>query len=96
MQQIKQLMLAVSMLFFVVSSQAALPLKDSSGQSLPTLSPMLKQVNPAVVNIATFSNQQVNNPLLNDPFFRRFFNIPDEQQFRQQAPKNASRVPVPG
>lgn len=87
MQQIKQLMLAVSMLFFVASSQAALPLKDSSGQSLPTLSPMLKQVNPAVVNIATFSNQQVNNPLLNDPFFRRFFNIPDEQQFRQQAPK---------
>lgn len=87
MQQIKQLMLAVSMLFFVASSQAALPLKDSSGQSLPTLSPMLKQVNPAVVNIATFSNQQVNNPLLNDPFFRRFFNIPDDQQFRQQAPK---------
>ncbi|TNE77658.1 MAG: trypsin-like serine protease, partial [Gammaproteobacteria bacterium] len=87
MQQLRHLMLAVSMLFFVASSQAALPLKDSSGQALPSLSPMLKQVNPAVVNIATFSTQQVNNPLLNDPFFRHFFNVPDDRQFRQQAPK---------
>ncbi len=46
---------------------------------------MLKQVNPAVVNISTFFTQQFNsNPLLNDPFFRRFFNIPDQQEFDQQ------------
>ena len=32
-----------------------------------------------MVNIATFSTQQVYNPLLSDPFFRRFFNIPDDQ-----------------
>jgi S1-C subfamily serine protease len=36
---------------------------------------MLKEVNPAVVNIATFStNNQSQNPLMNDPFFRKFFN----------------------
>jgi serine protease Do/serine protease DegQ len=42
---------------------------------------------PAVVNIATYSTQQYrSNPLLNDPFFRRFFNLPDEDQLRQETP----------
>lgn len=67
---------------------AALPTHDSSGQRLPSLAPMLKQVNPAVVNISTYSKQQQNNnPLLNDPFFRRFFNIPQQRQYQQQPPK---------
>ena len=59
-----------------MSSFAGLPLSDSQGQSLPTLAPLLEKVNPAVVNIATFSTRNVVNPLLNDPFFQRFFNIP--------------------
>lgn len=68
-------------------ASAALPLRDSSGNDLPTLAPMLKRVNPAVVNIATYSTQARSyNPLLNDPFFRRFFNIPEEQFRRQQEP----------
>lgn len=58
---------------------AGLPTHDSQGQPLPSLAPMLQTVNPAVVNISTYSNRQLYNPLLNDPFFRRFFNIPDEQ-----------------
>lgn len=58
----------------------SLPLTDSQGERLPTLAPMLKRVNPAVVNIATFSRQQAYNPLLNDPFFRHFFNLPDPRQ----------------
>jgi len=69
---------------FVFSSGlavASLPTHDSDGKQLPSLAPMLKTVNPAVVNIATFSKQRVaNNPLLNDPFFRRFFNVPDQRQ----------------
>ncbi|TAJ94514.1 MAG: Do family serine endopeptidase [Gammaproteobacteria bacterium] len=69
-----------------VLSHAALPLADSQGRELPSLSPMLKQVNPAVVNIATYSTRQAYNPLLNDPFFRRFFNIPEEE-FQQQPQK---------
>lgn len=55
---------------------AALPTHDSEGQELPTLAPMLQEVNPAVVNIATYSHQQAYNPLLNDPFFRHFFDVP--------------------
>lgn len=69
-------------------AEAALPLHDSSGKALPTLAPMLKTVNPAVVNIATYSTQrQTYNPLLNDPFFRHFFDVPEGKQFRQQAPR---------
>lgn len=68
-----------------VPGLAALPVADSQGQPLPSLAPMLKEVNSAVVNIATYSTLQYKqNPLLNDPFFRRFFNVPDDYQQQQQ------------
>src|SRR4030095_796038 len=44
---------------------------------VPSLAPMLKNCTPAVVNIATRGTVQQENPLLNDPFFRRFFDIPN-------------------
>ncbi|HEU4592254.1 MAG TPA: DegQ family serine endoprotease [Steroidobacteraceae bacterium] len=56
---------------------------------VPTLAPMIKRVAPAVVNIATrgtIRERAPQNPLLEDPFFRRFFDIPDmgprERQFQ--------------
>lgn len=53
--------------------------------ALPTLAPMLDQSKPAVVNIATQSHIPVrDNPLLNDPFFRHFFNLPEQQQPRHR------------
>ena len=72
------------LLLLAPSTWAALPLKDSQGEPLPSLAPMLEQVNPAVVNISTFATRSVYNPLLNDPFFRHFFNIPEHQQQQQQ------------
>ncbi len=67
-------------------SYAFLPFQDSQGEKLPSLAPMLKSVNPAVVNISTFTTHRMQqNPLLNDPFFRHFFNVPDGQ--RQQPPQ---------
>jgi Do/DeqQ family serine protease len=54
------------------------------GQPLPTLAPMIKLVAPAVVNIATEGRVRVrHNPLLNDPFFRRFFNLPTVERERR-------------
>jgi Do/DeqQ family serine protease len=47
---------------------------------VPSLAPMLKKVSPAVVNIATRGTVQARaqgNPLLEDPFFRRFFETPE-------------------
>jgi Do/DeqQ family serine protease len=75
--------LAGGILMMASVAQASLPLADSQGQSLPSLAPMLRQVNPGVVNIATFTTRQVSNPLLNDPFFRRFFDVPDQPMRRR-------------
>jgi serine protease DegQ len=47
-----------------------------SDDGLPTLAPLLAEVTPAVVNISVESRQTAGmNPLLNDPFFRRFFDL---------------------
>ncbi len=55
---------------------AALP-AAVEGEPLPTLAPMLERVTPAVVNISTESRVLVrDNPLLSDPFFRHFFDLP--------------------
>jgi serine protease Do/serine protease DegQ len=48
---------------------------------VPSLSPMIKKVSPAVVNIATrgtIRERGPQNPLLDDPFFRRFFDVPPD------------------
>lgn len=59
--------------------RAALPL-EADGRKLPSLAPMLEQVTPAVVNIATEGRvRQTLNPLFSDPFFQRFFQLPDRQ-----------------
>jgi len=45
---------------------------------------MLAQVTPAVVNISTEGHVELRtNPLFNDPFFRRFFNVPNMPQSRK-------------
>ncbi len=78
-------------IFLILSWQGAsavLPGTDAQGRPFPSLAPMLKQVNPAVVNISTFSTQEIsNNPLLQDPFFRRFFDLPPQPDMRQQKPQ---------
>lgn len=59
-------------------AHSALPL-EVGGKELPSLAPMLEKVTPAVVNIATEGRIRQNmNPLFADPFFRRFFNVPDQ------------------
>ena len=54
---------------------------------VPTLAPMIKKVSPAVVNIATrgtIRERGPQNPLLDDPFFRRFFDIPPDTGPRER------------
>ncbi len=64
-------------------TNAALPGILPDGSLLPSLAPMLDRTSPAVVNIATYTTVQVRNPLLEDPFFRRFFNVPDRRRYRR-------------
>jgi len=55
------------------------PITD--GEGTPTLAPVLEQVTPAVVNIAVLSRSpEEDNPMLQDPFFRRFFGLPERAQ----------------
>ncbi len=63
-------------------ADAALPARVQ-GERLPTLAPMLEDVTPAVVNVATRGKVRVENPLLSDPFFRRFFDLPQIPQQRE-------------
>ncbi|HZN58770.1 MAG TPA: trypsin-like peptidase domain-containing protein, partial [Planctomycetota bacterium] len=59
---------------------AALP-AAVEGAPVPTLAPMVKRVSPAIVNISASGTVDMRrqNPLFDDPFFRKFFQIPDEQ-----------------
>src|SRR5437764_130756 len=48
---------------------------------VPTLAPLLEKVTPAVVNIAVLQRSpEEQNPLLRDPFFRRFFGMPGRSE----------------
>jgi len=58
------------------SSWAALPVAVD-GAPLPSLAPVLTEVTPSVVNVYTQTRVRVRSPLLDDPIFRRFFNVPD-------------------
>src|SRR4051794_33789329 len=49
-----------------------------------TMAPPLDRATPAVVNISVVSRAPTaENPLFRDPFFRRFFDVPDEPPQRE-------------
>lgn len=51
-----------------------------------TIAPMLKKAMPAVVNISTKTKiEQAEHPLMRDPFFRRFFEIPNMPRQRESS-----------
>ena len=74
----------------LVSGGAAAQLPEKIGDTpMPSLAPIVKKASPAVVNIATrgtLREQRPRNPLMEDPFFRRFFEAPElaprERQFQ--------------
>ncbi len=69
----------IILVIFFQSACAELPTRVN-GQPLPSLAPMLEKIMPAVVNISSSTHtRSSNNPLFNDPFFQRFFNIPEQQ-----------------
>jgi len=73
--------LVLAMTSTVAIAQWPAELPTSGGR--PTLSPLLKKVTPAVVNVGVKgSTSRRNNPLYNDPFFRRFFNVPEQAPSR--------------
>src|SRR5579863_6725482 len=69
-------------------AHAALPSPLTDAAPMPSLAPMVKRVSPAVVNIATRGTIKEQpgqrNPLLDDPFFRRFFDAPPDSRPRER------------
>jgi Do/DeqQ family serine protease len=66
-----------SVVVAAVPASAQLGLLDQK-RGVLTLAPVLEKATPAVVNIAVRSLRPgVTNPLFADPFFRRFFGLPD-------------------
>ncbi|MCC5860231.1 MAG: DegQ family serine endoprotease [Ectothiorhodospiraceae bacterium] len=78
-------LLSVLLIAGLLPAQVAASLPDAvDGEPLPSLAPMLERTTPAVVNIATSGRVQLReNPLLDDPFFRRFFDLPDRPRERR-------------
>jgi len=70
------------LIFLLVATGAmAQPAGLPTREGLPTLAPILEKVTPAVVNIAVLQRSpEEENPLLRDPFFRRFFGGPQQSE----------------
>ncbi len=78
---LKELVTGLILLLVLNTAKAALP-ADVDGKPLPSLAPVLKEVTPSVVNVYTQTRVRVRSPLLDDPIFRRFFNVPDAPRER--------------
>jgi Do/DeqQ family serine protease len=82
------LALAAILATAVIAPPAAAAMPAMVGDTpVPSLSPIVKKVSPAVVNIATrgtIRDRGPQNPLLDDPFFRRFFDVPPDSGPRER------------
>jgi Do/DeqQ family serine protease len=76
------LALAAFLLVAAIAPLAPAAMPAAVGDTpVPSLAPIVKKVSPAVVNIATrgtIHDRGPQNPLLDDPFFRRFFDVPPD------------------
>jgi serine protease DegQ len=72
----------VTVALFAPAVQARAPLVDERG--VLTMAPMLEKPTSAVVSISVATRVPgADNPLLRDPFFRRYFGLPDTDAGRQ-------------
>ncbi|MEJ0006524.1 MAG: Do family serine endopeptidase [Steroidobacteraceae bacterium] len=74
--------IALAALALIVASASAAtpaPATPADDAPMPSLAPMVRRVAPAVVNVATrgsITESSPANPLLADPAFNRFFDVP--------------------
>ena len=84
------LALAALLTLAVIAPPAPAAIPSAVGDTpVPSLSPIVKKVSPAVVNIATrgtIRDRGPQNPLLDDPFFRRFFDVPPDNNGPRERP----------
>lgn len=83
----RQILYLVMIVLIAVSGVAPAPARAAlpaaiDGEDLPSLAPVLDRVTPSVVNVYTSTRVRVRSPLMDDPFFRRFFNVPERARER--------------
>jgi serine protease Do/serine protease DegQ len=84
--------LLLGLLSFSFSVSAALP-AEINGKEVPSLAPLVDKTAPAVVNIRTRATVSAPmNPLMEDPFFRRFFGMPEGGERQREVSSAGSGV----
>ena len=77
---------SIALSFAVDAQTVAMPRQVAPGLNspMPSLAPVVSQTAAGVVNISTLSRgADGDNPMFADPFFRRFFGVPDRPQQRE-------------
>jgi serine protease Do/serine protease DegQ len=78
---VKKYACALAIAFIAGGAAAQIPAGAPVRDGVPTLAPILEKVTPAVVNIAVLqASPEEQNPMLRDPFFRRFFGMPGQAE----------------
>ena len=74
---------AWSVVLMLIPAAARAPLLDEQ-RGVLTMAPVLERATPAIVSIAVATRLPgADNPLLRDPFFRRYFGVPERGDERQ-------------
>ena len=71
-------------IFMLISTTSFSNQSNLFSAGVPSLAPMLEDVTPAVVNIYTISETEERTQQIDDPFLRKFFNIPGQQKSRKK------------
>jgi Do/DeqQ family serine protease len=75
------------------TSVAGAPIPEVGGAPLQSLAPVVSRITPGVVGISVRGRVREDNPLLQDPMFRRFFNF-QQQPIERQTQATGSGVIV--
>src|SRR5437879_12847521 len=77
----------------VCSALAGAPIPEAGGAPIQSLAPVVSRVTPGVVGISVRGRVREDNPLLQDPLFRRFFNM-QQQPIERETQATGSGVIV--
>jgi Do/DeqQ family serine protease len=67
----------------LTSSFAGAPIPEIGGTPMQSIAPVVSRVTPGVVGISVRGRVREDNPLLQDPVFRRFFNLQQQPVERE-------------
>jgi Do/DeqQ family serine protease len=76
------------------SALAGAPIPEVGGAPMQTIAPVVSRVTPGVVGISVRGRMREDNPLLQDPLFRRFFNLQQQQPIERETEATGSGVIV--